>query len=565
MRGKKFKIRLLKKITVSFLALTLLITPYANRIGSNVILLEHRAEAANYSLADVTLLKDVDVKANLDSTKADQYELTLSLSGTGLANAELVGPDKVAVFYAPDLAGKMSVGKANVRVEILPITMEDLPALDSAVDGLIKNLTDLLAGVLSITDKLLNDTILKNVISIEGLDNLNIAIDKLNNIDDALTDLLAYEEQLPVVVQDNGLMIVDFSEGLGHHLETTVKTVVIDLVKEVLNAVNGLEIKLLSGIPLLGDLLSRLVNPILQPLIAAVTFSANGILDGLANGVIALTNDLADIQLLGHIIVSVNTSFEKPSEVEGTIKIYGAAVSNSLINIVVLSNEADFDTITLNEIKNFELKFNAPPYTINVKDTLYRDLYKELNVGPVAGDDSKNLPKLEDLKITWEIKEGTQVASIDQTGKVTAKGVGTATIEVTAIDKNKQIRTATTKVLVNLKNIEFSKSLYVYPSDGENMFDKLIVEPDGFYITPEVFDWSVSGEDKYDHDLALTVNNNGIVQQNGNNFGFVILKAKLKKEYNEIDGNLEDTYDQAMTLIKINKMDDGYGDPIQEW
>ncbi|WP_458413112.1 adhesive domain-containing protein [Schinkia sp. CFF1] len=561
--------RLLKKITASLLALTLVIPPFSYTIDSNLNLVERRAEAAT-SLADINLLKDVDVKATLDETKADHYEVALSLSGTGLANAELVGPDKVVVFYAPDLAGKMSVGKASVRVEILPITMDDLPALSSAVDGLTGSLTKLVSGLVSGIDNAVNGTLLAGIISINGLDKINIALDKLNNIDDALTDLLAYEEQVPAVVQDNGLIIVDFSEGLGQHLETTVKNVVIDLVNEVLNAVNGLEIKLLSGVPILGDILNGLLTdlvmkPIVKPLLSAVTISAKGILNGLANGVIDLTDDLADIQLIGHTTVSVNTSFQKPSEVQGTIKIYGAAINNSLINVSVLSKEADFDTITINEMKNYGLEFKKPPYTINVKETLHRDLYKELNVLPVPGEDPKNLPKLEDLQFTWVIKDGTQVAGVDQSGKVIAKGVGTTSIVVTAKDKNGQLRKATAEVFVNLKNIKFAKSIYVYPTDGKNMFDKLIVEPAGFNITPGVFDWSVYGEDKSEHDLALQVNDDGIVQQNGDKGGFVILKAKLKKVYNEIDGNLDDPYDQAMTLIKINKVDNPIGDPTKEW
>lgn len=566
---QKVGIRLLKKITASLLALTFVITPFSYTIDSNLNLVERRAEAAT-SLVDINLLKDVDVKATLDETKADHYEVALSLSGTGLANAELVGPDKVVVFYAPDLAGKMSVGKASVRVEILPITMDDLPALGFAVDGLTGSLTKLVSGLVSGIDKAVNDTLLAGIISINGLDKINIALDKLNNIDDALTDLLAYEEQVPAVVQDNGLIIVDFSEGLGQHLETTVKNVVIDLVNEVLNAVNGLEIKLLSGVPILGDLLNGLLNdlvmkPIVKPLLSAVTISAKGILNGLANGVIDLTDDLADIQLIGHTTVSVNTSFQKPSEVQGTIKIYGAAINNPLINVSVLSKEADFDTITINEMKNYGLEFKKSPYTINVKETLHRDLYKELNVLPVPGEDPKNLPKLEDLQFTWVIKDGTQVAGVDQSGKVIAKGVGTTSIVVTAKDKNGQLRKATAEVFVNLKNIKFAKSIYVYPTDGKNMFDKLIVEPAGFNITPGVFDWSVYGEDKSEHDLALQVNDDGIVQQNGDKGGFVILKAKLKKVYNEIDGNLDDPYDQAMTLIKINKVDNPIGDPTKEW
>src|SRR5690606_25790738 len=68
------------------------------------------------SLVDVNLLSDVNVDASLENVEGPYYNLKLALTGTGLANLDVIHSDKVVLFYAPDLAGKMNVdGMANVR------------------------------------------------------------------------------------------------------------------------------------------------------------------------------------------------------------------------------------------------------------------------------------------------------------------------------------------------------------------------------------------------------------------------------------------------------------------
>src|SRR5699024_11434956 len=87
-------------------------------------------------------------------------------------------------------------GQADVRVEILPITMDELPALGSAIDELTGTLTGLVTGLIEGIDDLLPVLIPSELVEINGLTELNAAIDNLNNLNSALEDLLAYEDQV---------------------------------------------------------------------------------------------------------------------------------------------------------------------------------------------------------------------------------------------------------------------------------------------------------------------------------------------------------------------------------
>src|SRR5699024_12830454 len=99
------------------------------------------------------LLSNVNILAD---NSVNPYEVSLSMTGTGLAEAELLAPDRVGVFYIPELAGHMhEAGQADVRVEILPITMEDLPPVCSAVKGLTGTLTGLVKWLVEGLDNLL--------------------------------------------------------------------------------------------------------------------------------------------------------------------------------------------------------------------------------------------------------------------------------------------------------------------------------------------------------------------------------------------------------------------------
>src|SRR5699024_8292008 len=148
--------------TAAIAATTLILTMPVNNVLTQLNMPgfeAHYASAA--SLADVQLLTDVASSAGLTENPGPPYDLKLAMAGTGLADVELLTPERVGVFYAPDLAGKMTAdGPANVRVEILPITMDDLPALKNLVGGLTGTVTDLVTGLTSGLDAAINGTLL---------------------------------------------------------------------------------------------------------------------------------------------------------------------------------------------------------------------------------------------------------------------------------------------------------------------------------------------------------------------------------------------------------------------
>lgn len=101
---------LMKKVGMTVVAANIMMAPLGQYIEhfSGHTGVENVAEAA--SLAEVQLLTDVAIDATLspeDVAPADgePYNLNLNLNGTGLADIELVNPDRTVVFHAPDLAG----------------------------------------------------------------------------------------------------------------------------------------------------------------------------------------------------------------------------------------------------------------------------------------------------------------------------------------------------------------------------------------------------------------------------------------------------------------------------
>src|SRR5699024_7989222 len=113
------------------------------------------------------------------------------------------------------------------------ITMDDLPILNDAIGGITTTATGLVADVLDTVDQLLDNALLRPFVTIEGVDELSIAVDALNNLDQAISDVLQYNTSQAVTVGPNGELIVDFSDGLGQHLETAVNDVVVQTLENL--------------------------------------------------------------------------------------------------------------------------------------------------------------------------------------------------------------------------------------------------------------------------------------------------------------------------------------------
>src|SRR5699024_9618867 len=149
--------------------------------------------------------------------------------GQGLASAELVNTETSAVFYASDLAGKMAPnGQAEVSVQILPITMGDLGNLDDVIGGVTSTLNETVGEVLSVVDELQSSLIPNEFLTIEGIEELQGAVDALNNLDEATADVLEYNDQVETVVHEDGTVTVDFSDGIGNHIDSAVNDIVIE-------------------------------------------------------------------------------------------------------------------------------------------------------------------------------------------------------------------------------------------------------------------------------------------------------------------------------------------------
>src|SRR5699024_1329564 len=143
--------------------------------------------------------------------------------------------------------------------------MDDLPALGSAIDGLTGTLTGLVTGLIEGIDDLLPVLIPSELVEINGLTELNAAIDNLNNLNSALEDLLAYEDQVDVVVNNDGSIVVEFTDGLGNHIEPALKDIIHNSLDDVSEAVNALERNILCCLPVVGKLLDEITNQMLLP------------------------------------------------------------------------------------------------------------------------------------------------------------------------------------------------------------------------------------------------------------------------------------------------------------
>lgn len=309
----------LSKVVASTAITTLTIVPFSNLNAEGVsgnVLTNPSAYASAASLTEFQLLTDVAVNAQLgDADENGLYDLGLSLTGRGLADAELFGPERTVIFYSPDLADKWTVeGPAQVRVEILPVTMDALPTVGNLIGDITQQLNTTVNDLVAAVDRIVNNPITAPLIRVSGLTELQDALSALNNIDGALADLLAYNDEVEAVVQPDGSILVNFSDGLGNHLESAVQDVVVQLLNDVVDAIGNVSIDILGGgisVPL--EPLQALVQPLL------------GLIDNISSGAVDLSNDLAGVQLLGRTEVTLNTKVDG-TDASGEVPIYGAGV-----------------------------------------------------------------------------------------------------------------------------------------------------------------------------------------------------------------------------------------------
>lgn len=304
------------------------------------------AEAA--SLTEVQLLTDVNINAALsDSENPNYYNLNFGLTGTGVTDVELVNADRTVVFYVPELAGQLvhNGGTANVQVDILPITLaEDLPVLYDSLDPVTTTLNDLVGTLATAIQNILNNPITGPLLNVQGLDELTDSLDALNNLDTALQDLTSYTDNVQYIVNEDGTVVVSFTDGLGNHLETAVQDVVVDALNRVGTAIGNLEV---GGVG--GAILRPVVNPTIASLEQLVTTTINPLVSNILNGTVDLTSDLAGAQMIGQTSVNLDVLINNPAGVNGEVVVQGAGIQDSVIDAALLSSLQSSDTIVFDE------------------------------------------------------------------------------------------------------------------------------------------------------------------------------------------------------------------------
>ncbi|HGW6169568.1 TPA: adhesive domain-containing protein [Enterococcus faecalis] len=409
-------------------------------VGIDFIAINSQCETAEaVTLSEVQLLTDTNVTANLSESDSDNYyNLNLGLTGKGVADVELVNPNKKVIFYAPELVGKLTkVGSANVSVEILPITMDKLPILNNAIGGVTSGLTNAVSKVLNVVDQLQSSLIPKSLLEIKGIDELNQAVSSLNNINQALADLLKYEDSVDYTLNQDGTIVVNFSNGLTDHLRTAINDVVIKTLENVITAIQGVSIKILpeaENILGLGVIVRGLNNTINLAVggLTSIAAQITGVINNISNGTLDITSELGKIQLLGKTSVNLNVLVNRPVGITGDVKIQGAGVQNSIIDLALLSSLESFAIIHFPEEskgflgiayqpENFDfgvIKLNSQAPN-NVYTTQFNN--KEYHVGVV--DKTKT-------KINWALKAKLAGNELLQQGISLGIGNGTGEVKI---------------------------------------------------------------------------------------------------------------------------------------
>lgn len=290
------------------------------------------------SLTEVQILNNTVIGANLsESENPDYYNLNLNLIGTGIADVELISPDRTVIFYSSDLARELvhNNGAASVRVEILPLNLEDdLPELYNALGAVTSSLNGLVNKLVSAIEDILNNPITGPLLNVQGLTELTDSLGVLNNLDDSLQELGAYNGEVEYLVNEDGLIIVNFSDGIGQHLETVTQDVVVASLNRVGTAIGNVRVGGVGGIllnPVVRPtlrLLEGLVNESIDPLISQILDETTGLLDGLASA-----------QVIGETNVNLNVLVNKPpGNVRGAVPIIGAGIQATTIDVNLLND-----------------------------------------------------------------------------------------------------------------------------------------------------------------------------------------------------------------------------------
>lgn len=389
-----------------------------NGLGSKIGQKKIKAE----EVATINILQQIEANGgNVNRTDFKPTTFDLSMESLGLLNVDLVNPTLHAQFQADEFRGNIvDGGTATVTLEILPITKENLPGLYHAINGITDSVTTLTNEIGDLVAEL--ESISEGILQVNGLTEVIDALNALNNLETSLESLTAYKQEIPVTVSnDSGILTIEYGDGLGQHMESTINDVVIELLDDLVRALDSLEIKLIEGginsrniielvkklenlpllgralSPLMGDgvlgqilkilggILDRLLEPLLGPAVEAVVDILedliNGLLDTAANlavevtdladnltdNVLNITDGLAALRLIGGVNIEIK-DIQVAEEVTDLVDVRVLAVEEPVIDVSLfsqqgISTEVDFGLYE--EIFTFK---HVPP-TLSFKPT----------------------------------------------------------------------------------------------------------------------------------------------------------------------------------------------------
>src|SRR5699024_2654023 len=157
----------------------------------------HYVSAADFT--EISLLTNTKINATQAS---ENGTFNVTVSGQSVADVSALGDSKSGVFHVDVADGStVTADSANVSVQILPVTIPEGSPLYNAVDGITGPVVGATQGLVNAVDALVSQQItipnpipfsnditvgLGTLLKVEGLTELNNALDRVNNLSASL-------------------------------------------------------------------------------------------------------------------------------------------------------------------------------------------------------------------------------------------------------------------------------------------------------------------------------------------------------------------------------------------
>jgi hypothetical protein len=250
-------------------------------------------------------------------------------------------------------------------------------------------------------------------LNINGVGELGQALDAVNNLPDAIAEILEVTiEDAPITEGPKGEIVVDFSDGLAQHLNAAINDVVLQTVNNLIDAIDTFNITAdvgaIGALPGVGSALQDALDRALEIddlLTGSVSGLTNEIVDPIVNGTLDVVSDLAAVEVIGQTTADFAVGIQNPAGLSGQVPVYGGMVSDDFIDISLLNQGENFDNIYFDEEIDEEPDYGQP--TVNL---------------PITTDDTEITGTVDypEVPVYVQIGEGEpQVATVDDEGNFT--------------------------------------------------------------------------------------------------------------------------------------------------